>query len=130
MRTHLLAGALASGFLAVFFLQAGLDKVLDRKGNMMRFKVAFDRSPMRRPIGAWLTLLTLSEVAAGVVSAAGFLALLVSREPLMALGGAVLGALALLLAFFGLRLGRDYAAASATVPYFVTCLAALVLLGR
>ena len=30
--------------------------------------------------------------------------------------------------FFGLRLGRDYSGASQLVPYFVTCLAALVLL--
>ena len=30
-----LARVFASGFLAVLFLQAGLDKVLDRRGNVM-----------------------------------------------------------------------------------------------
>lgn len=125
-----IAGVLVSGFLAVTFLQAGLDKVLDRRGNLMRYRVAFDRTPMRRPTGAWLTLLTLAELAAGVVSAAGCLTLVLARSPWMAFTGAVLGALSLLFFFFGLRLGRDYPAASATVPYFVTCLAALVLLGR
>ena len=127
MRTEL-AGFFASGFLSIFFLHAGLDRVLDRRGNVMRFRVAFDKTPMRRPIGAWLTLLTLGEVMAGIVSAAGCLAMVFSREPAMAFAGAVLGTMTLLLLFFGLRLGRDYAAASATVPYFVTCLAALVLL--
>lgn len=125
-----LAGFFVSGFLAVFFLQAGLDKVLDRKGNLLRYRVAFDSSPMRRPAGFWLTLLTLAEVLAGIVSAAGCGVLLLGREKGMAFAGAALGALALLWCFAGLRLGKDYASAASTVPYFVTCLAALVLLGR
>lgn len=122
------ASVFVSGFLAVYFLQAGLDKLLDRKSNLMRYRVAFDRSPMRRPAGAWLWVLTLGELFAGVVSAAGCLTLVFTRERDMAFGGAVLGALSLLFFFFGLRLGRDYGAASQLVPYFVTCLAALVLL--
>ena len=125
-----LAGVFASGFLSIYFLQAGLDHALDRKSHLMKLRVAFDRSPMRRPVGAWLTLLTLSEMLAGIVSAAGCLAMVLARDGSLALGGAALGGLSLLFLFFGLRLGRDYAAASATVPYFVTCLAALVLLTR
>jgi hypothetical protein len=123
------ASHLVSGFLAVFFLHAGLDRVLDRKGNLMRLRVAFDQSPMRRPIGAWLTLLTLAELGAGILSAAGFLTLFFARSPHVAFAGAAVGAVSLVWNFFGLRLGRDYTAASATVPYFVTCLVALVLLG-
>ncbi|MBK7857302.1 MAG: DoxX family protein [Archangiaceae bacterium] len=127
MRTEL-AGLFASGFLAIFFLHSGLDHALDRKASVTRLKAAFEATPMRRTAGAWLTLLTLGEMFAGVVSAAGCLALLFSGGSGMAFAGAVLGSSTLLFLFFGLRLGRDYAAASATVPYFVTCLAALVLL--
>jgi hypothetical protein len=123
------ASTLISGFLAVFFLHAGLDHILDRRGNLMRLRVAFDGSPMRRPIGAWLTLLTLSEMGAGVLCAAGFLTLFFTKDPAMAFASATLGGLSLVWNFFGLRLGRDYPAASGTVPYFVTCIAALVLLG-
>jgi len=122
------ASVFVSGFLAVYFLQAGLDKLLDRKSNLMRYRVAFDQSPMRRPAGAWLWMLTLGEMFAGVLSAAGCLTLVFTRDRDMAFGGAVLGALSLLFFFFGLRLGRDYSGASQLVPYFVTCLAALVLL--
>lgn len=124
-----LARVAVSGFLAVLFLQAGLDKVLDRKGNRMRYQVVFGGTPMRRPAKAWLTLLTLSEVLAGIVSAAGCLSMLLAKSHGMALAGAVLGTLSIVWLFFGLRLARDYTGASATVPYFVTCLAALVLLG-
>lgn len=130
MRSTDLPGVLVSGFLAVFFLHAGLDKMLDRSGNLMRLRVAFDRSPMRRPVGAWLTVLTLGEMLAGVVLAAGCLSLLLVRDRGMALVGAFFGALTLIFWFGGLRLGRDYQAASGTVPYFVTCIVALVLLGR
>ena len=130
MHGSAIAGFFVSGFLAVYFLHAGLDRVLDRRGNVMRFRVAFDQTPMRRPIKAWLTLLTLFEVTAGIVSAAGCLTLVFTRNEGMSFAGAVLGALSLTWLFFGLRLGRDYAQAAATVPYFVTCLAALVLLGQ
>ncbi len=122
------AAVFVSGFLAVYFLQAGLDRVLDRKSNLMRFRVAFDQSPMRRPAGWWLTFLTIGEMFAGVFSAAGCLTLVFTRSRDMAFGGAVLGAMSLIFLFFGLRLGRDYGSASQLVPYFVTCLAALVLL--
>jgi hypothetical protein len=124
-----LAGVLASGFLSIYFLHAGLDRLLNRRGNLTRFSLAFDHTPMRRPMGAWLTLLTLTELVAGVVSAAGCLSLLVLGQPMMALSGAAVGGLSLLLLFAGLRLGCDYTGAAQTVPYFVTCLAALVLLG-
>lgn len=128
MRSTDLPGVLVSGFLAVFFLHAGLDKVLDRGGNLMRYRVAFDSSPMRRPTGLWLTLLTLGEMLTGVVLAAGCLTLVFARERGMAMAGAFFGALTLTLFFAGLRLGRDHQAASSTVPYFVTCIVALVLL--
>ena len=130
MRSADLPGVLVSGFLAIYFLQSGLDKVLDRKGNVMRYRVCFDKTPMRRPTGLWLTLLTLVEVLAGIVLAAGCLTLFFGRDRGMAFAGAFFGAVALIFLFGGLRLGRDYAGASTTVPYFVTCLAALVLLGR
>jgi uncharacterized membrane protein YphA (DoxX/SURF4 family) len=126
-----LARIAVSGFLAVVFLHGGLDKVLDRRGNVRRLKVAFDATPMQRAVRAWLTLLTLGEVAAGVTTAAGCLSLLASggHSGWLALAGVALGALCVTWQYFGLKLGRDSAAAASTVPYFVTCLAGLVLLG-
>jgi hypothetical protein len=75
-----------------------------------------------------LTLLTLLEVAAGAMSAAGCL-LLFGRQREMAFSGAALASLAILMLFAGMRLVRDYSGAAGIVPYFVTCIAALVLLG-
>ena len=130
MRAADLPAVLVSGFLAVFFLHAGLDRLLDRKSNLMKYRVRFDSTPMRRPTGVWLSLLTLGEMITGVVLAAGCLTLVLARQSGMAMVGAFFGAMTLTFFFFGVRLGRDDQAASSTVPYFLTCVAALALMGR
>jgi uncharacterized membrane protein YphA (DoxX/SURF4 family) len=124
-----LSRVFVSAFLAVLFLQSGLDKILDRKGNLAYFRSVFERSFLKRLAKPMLTLITLLEVAAGVVSAAGCLTLVFGREREMAFVGAVLASLAILAMFAGLRLVRNYPAAAGVVPYFVTCLVALVMLG-
>jgi uncharacterized membrane protein YphA (DoxX/SURF4 family) len=124
-----LARVFVSGFLAVLFLQSGLDKVLDRKGNLAYFRSVFERSFLRRFAKALLTLLTLGEVLAGALSAAGLLLLLVAHSREMAFAGALLATLCVLSLFASMRLVRDYRAAAGIVPYFISCLAALVLLG-
>jgi uncharacterized membrane protein YphA (DoxX/SURF4 family) len=123
------ARVFASAFLAVLFLQSGLDKVLDRRGNLTYFRSVFERSALRRFSKAALTLITLLEISAGVVSAAGCLTLVFERDESMAFVGAVLGSLAILCLFAGMRLLKDQAGAASIVPYFLTCLAALALLG-
>jgi uncharacterized membrane protein YphA (DoxX/SURF4 family) len=124
-----IARVFASAFLAVLFLQSGLDKVLDRRGNVAYFRSVFERSALRRFSKAVLTLITLLEVSAGIVSAAGCLALVLERDANMAFVGALLATLSILCLFTGMRLVKDYAGASGIVPYFLTCLAALLLLG-
>ena len=124
-----LARLFVSGFLGVLFLQSGLDKVLDRKGNVTYFASVFERSFLKRFSKALLTLITLGEVAAGVLSAAGCLVLLVSRQSEMAFVGALLSTGCIVSLFTGMRLTKDYAGAAGIVPYFLACLAGLVLLG-
>ena len=123
-----LARVFVSAFLAATFLQSGLNKVLDRKGNLDYFRSVFERSFLRRMAKPLLTLITLLEVAAGIVSAAGCLSLLFARDRGMALVGAALATMAILALFFGLRLVKDYAGAAGIVPYFITCVVGLVLL--
>jgi hypothetical protein len=124
-----LARLFASGFLAVLFLQSGLDKVLDRRGNVAWFRSVFERSALRRFSKALLTLITLLEVGAGVLSAAGCLLLFATQERQMAFLGAFIATVSVVAVFAGLRLVKDYAGAAGVVPYFLTCLTALVLLG-
>jgi len=121
---------LVSAFLAVLFLQSGLDKVVDRKGNRAYLDEHFARSPLARTVGPMFLTVTLLEVAAGALSGVGFLMLLVTRDSTVAWVGAVVAGVNLVALFFGQRLSKDYAGAAALVPYFLLALAGVLLLSQ
>jgi uncharacterized membrane protein YphA (DoxX/SURF4 family) len=57
-----------SAFLAILFLQSGIDKVMDRRGNLEWLKGHFAKSPLAGTVPALLTAITILELAAGVLS--------------------------------------------------------------
>ncbi|MDP3233096.1 MAG: DoxX family membrane protein [Myxococcales bacterium] len=126
----LLAQGFVGAFLAVLFLQSGLDKVFDWSGNKAYVKGYLEKTPMRPFSGFLFFVITMLEVLAGVVSAAGVLSTVLLRETGLGLFGAFLAASSILSLFMGQRLAKDYASAAAMVPYFLTTLAALVLFGQ
>jgi hypothetical protein len=119
---------LVSAFLAVLFLQSGLDKVLDRRGNRAYLDEHFARSPLARTVGPMFTTITVLELLAGLLSGIGFLALLVTRNPTLAYFGAVVAGANIVALFFGQRVAKDYAGAAGLVPYFLLVLAGIYLL--
>ncbi|RKG87210.1 DoxX family protein [Corallococcus terminator] len=119
---------LCAVFLAILFLQSGLDKVVDWKGNLGWLTGHFAKSPLKGLVTPMLAVITLMELAAGALSAAGAVALVASGNPFLAYLGAVLSALSLLALFFGQRMAKEYAGAAVLVPYFVVALAGVYLL--
>lgn len=124
-----LAQAFIGAFLAVLFLQSGLDKVLDWSGNKAYVTGYLEKTPFRRFSGLMFLQITLMEVAAGIVSAAGVLSTVLVRSTALAMLGAFFAASSILGLFLGQRLAKDYTSAAAMVPYFLTTVAALVLFG-
>ncbi len=124
------AQTLASAFLAILFLQSGLDKVLDWKGNKEYITGYFAKSPLRRFSTFLLFNITALEVFAGIVSAAGCIAVFVTRNSAVAFGGAVLAGITIVSLFLGQRLTKDYAGASGMVPYAVFAIGAILLQGN
>jgi hypothetical protein len=120
---------MASAMLAILFLQSGLDKVFDFRGNLGWLTGHFARSPLRGTVLPMLVVITLTEVAAGALSAAGALHLAVHQAQGLALWGARLATLNVVMLFFGQRLAKDYAGAASLVPYFILCVGAVLLLG-
>ncbi len=120
---------LVSAFIAVLFLQSGLDKVIDRKGNRAYLEEHFARSPLAGTVGPMFLVVTILEVAAGVLSGIGFLLLLVTRDSMVAYLGAVVAGVNLVALFFGQRVSKDYGGAAALVPYFLLALVGVYLLG-
>ena len=118
----------ASAFLAILFLQSGIDKVIDRRGNLEWLKGHFAKSPLAGVVAVLLTAITFLEVIAGALSAIGCIMVIVSRETTVAFYGAVISAVALVALFFGQRMAKDYAGAAVLVPYFLLTLVTIYLL--
>jgi len=118
-----------AAFLAILFLQSGLDKVVDRKGNVEWLTGHFANSPLASQVVPMLGVITVVEVAAGALSALGFLALLFTGSAKLAAWGALVSLVALLMLFFGQRRAKDYEGAAGLVPYFLVSSAALWLMG-
>jgi diacylglycerol kinase len=133
---HTLTGAIhllqifGSAFLAILFLQSGIDKVVDRRGNLEWLKGHFAKSPLAGVVPVLLMAIMLLEVGAGALSAIGCLMLIVSRETTIAFYGAVSSAVALVALFFGQRMAKDYAGAAVLVPYFLLTLITIYLLAQ
>ena len=121
---------LATAFLAILFLQSGIDKIVDRRGNLEWLKGHFAKSPLAGTVPALLTVITIFEVAAGVLSAVGCLFIILSRDSTVAFYGAAISAVAVLALFFGQRIAKDYAGAAVLVPYFLLMLVAMYLLAQ
>src|SRR5213596_2699636 len=119
-----------SVFLAILFLQSGIDKIIDYRGNLDWLKGHFAKSPLAGVVPILLGALTLLEVAAGALSAIGCLMLIVSRETTIAFYGAAGSAVVLIALFFGQRMAKDYAGAAVLIPYFLLALVAIYLLAQ
>jgi hypothetical protein len=119
---------LVSAFLAILFLQSGIDKIVDRQGNLDWLKGHFAKSPLAGMVPFIFGVLTLIELSAGLLSGIGLVMLLVSRNSLIALYGAIISAVAITALFFGQRMAKEYAGAAVLVPYFLLTLVAIYLL--
>ena len=119
---------LVSAFLAILFLQSGIDKVVDRRGNLEFLKGHFAKSPLAGIVPLLVTVITVLEIATGALSALGCVLIILMRDSTVAFYGAVLAAVSILALFFGQRMAKDYAGAAILVPYFLVTLIAIYLL--
>jgi hypothetical protein len=121
---------LASGFLAILFLQSGIDKIIDWRGNLEWLNGHFAKSPLAGTVPALLTTITILEVTAGTLSAVGCVFLILSRNSTVAFYGAIVSAVAIIALFFGQRMAKDYPGAAVLIPYFLLALVAIYLLAE
>src|SRR5438552_5619915 len=107
---HTTAGAihgmqvLISAFLAILFLQSGIDKIIDRRGNLDWLTGHFAKSPLAGMVPLMVTIITVLEVAAGALSAIGCALIILRGDSTIAFYGAVVSALSILALFFGQRM--------------------------
>ena len=119
-----------SAFLAILFVQSGVDKIVDRRGNLEWLSGHFSKSPLAGMVPALLIAVTILELAAGVLSAVGCLLVILLKDSTIAFYGAILSTAAVTALFFGQRMAKEYAGAAVLVPYFLLTLLAIYLLAQ
>ena len=126
--TQRAAEILLLGFLAITFLQSGLDKVFDWSGNLSWLKSHFGKSFLKGIVPALVFILTVTELAAGLLSLAGVVQMVRGGGDDLAFWGAAVSCLAFLMLLFGQRIARDYDGARTIAIYFMPGIFLLYLL--
>jgi len=121
---------LVSAFLAILFLQSGIDKVVDRRGNREYLDQHFAKSPLAGTVGPMFAVITILEISAGELSGMGCVVLILTRDPTVAFLGAVVAGINLCALFLGQRVAKDYVGAAALVPYFLLAITGIYLLAE
>ena len=111
-----LLGAL---LVSILFVQSGLDKVFDWKGNVKWLTGHFSETFLARMVPLMLVKITIMELAAGLLSAAGIVYFFVTGSTAVIFWAAALGATAIVALFFGQRVAKDYPGAAVLIPYFI-----------
>ena len=106
-------------FLAICFLQSGIDKVIDRGGNLQWLTGHFVNSPLKNLVPILLSAVTLLELAGGALCLIGAVELFLSQNGEILFYGLTINAVALISLFFGQRIAKDYEGASVLVNYFI-----------
>ena len=111
-------------FILIVFIQSGLDKIFDRKGNLEYFQTHFKDSIFKNIYPSLLTIITLFELVGGGMLVYGIYFSFTERTTLWIFYGFVHLAITLIFLFLGQRIAKDYLGAADLVPYFI-----LIILG-
>lgn len=106
-------------FLVITFLQSGIDKITDWSGNLTWLKGHFKETPLKGIVPFMLSLVLLAEVIAGILCVIGVYQIIAYQKTEMALWGAIVSCITLLMLLFGQRMAKDYEGARTIVVYFI-----------
>lgn len=124
----LLARTAVCGFFAVLFLQSGLDKVVDWKGNLEWLTSHFSQAFFSKATPLLLATLTGMELLTCLASAFAIVVLWTSGPLSMPMAAMGIACLTLIMLFTGQRFAKDYAGAATIATYFAVGLLGLALM--
>lgn len=115
-------------FLIITFLQSGVDKLSDWKGNLSWLTGHFKESVFKNIVPLLLGSILAVEVLATVLCCIGLFLLSTNGSKTIAFYGAITSCLALLMLLVGQRMAKDYEGAKTIVVYFVPAVFLVFLL--
>lgn len=117
----------AALLVSVLFIQSGLDKVFDWKGNLGWLTGHFSKTLLSRMVPFMLGTITVMELLTGFLSAAGIVYFLLAGSLFVIFLASLIGAASITALFFGQRVAKDYPGAAVLVPYFILMLVLMYL---
>lgn len=111
--------------LVILWLQSGLDKVTDFKGNYDWIKGQFSKSPLKGVTKLLLVKLTLLEVLSGISGLVAIGELWIFQSLNTAFIALFLSITSLCALFFGQRLSKEYGGAASLMGYMIYTLGVL-----
>ncbi len=115
-------------FWMLLFLQSGLDKIFDWKGNVGWLKGHFSKSFLSGIVTPMLVFLAIVEILAGLACGAGVFQVVISGSTYWLSVGMVLTLVSLLMLFFGQRIAKDYEGAKTIAIYFGVALISILMI--
>lgn len=109
----------SAALVSILFIQSGLDKVFDWRGNLEWLTGHFAKTFLGKMVPLLLATITVMEIATGFLAAAGIVYFLATGSTILIFYAAALGAASILALFFGQRIAKDYPGAAVLVPYFI-----------
>lgn len=122
-----LARMFICAFFAACFIQSGLDKVFDWKGNLDWLNGHFSKTIFKNTVPMMLGTVTFLEVIGGFACLVSVFFILLDRPPVLPMLAMSIVCLNLVLLFAGQRIAKDYAGAATLAAYFIVAVFGLWL---
>ena len=117
-------------FIIITFLQSGLDKVFDWKGQITWLNDHFKDTFLGSMVPFLVATLVVVDILASILAGIGIYQIAVHDNPTMALYATIISAIGLLMLLFGQRIAKDYAGAFTIVGYFIVVIFGVWLLSN
>ena len=114
-------------FFSIVFIQSGLDKVFDHKGNLSFLRDLLGKFFNQSLITLAFVSVTVLELFSGFLCLAGLFYTLFYDSSLIGLVGLIVGSVALLVLLFGQRVSKNYEGAKTITIYFILSIIGVLL---
>jgi len=117
-------------FLVITFLQSGIDKLTDWKGNLSFLKDHFSKTFLKNSVPFMLGIVMIGELIVGVLGIIGIVQIYIYGIVTIGFYTAVLAGKILLALLLGQRIAKDYAGAMTIAVYFIVTVFGVYLLAQ
>jgi uncharacterized membrane protein YphA (DoxX/SURF4 family) len=117
----------ALAFFLIVFIQSGVDKIIDYKGNLAYLNDLLKIHFSPPIITLALVVVTILELISGILCLVGIFSFIFNASNFIGLLGLIIGSLALLVLLFGQRVSKNYDGAKTIAIYFVLAMIGIAL---